>query len=195
HASRDTARADLDRRAALKLFAAGAALAVGSCGRPSEEVVPYVEMPERLTPGVPLRFATALPLAGYGRGVLVASLEGRPIKIEGNPRHPASLGAMDVFAEAELLSLYDPDRSKAPRTGTTIASWSAFEAALRPRLRQERTRAGAKLALLTGRVTSPTLVRQIQDLQRALPQTKWYRYESVDDDAARAGATLAFGRR
>ena len=57
-------------------------------------------MPERLTPGMPLRFASALPLAGYGRGVIVTSIEGRPIKIDGNPRHPASLGATDVFAEA-----------------------------------------------------------------------------------------------
>ena len=83
----------------------------------TQEIVPYVEMPERLTPGVPLRFASALPLAGYGRGVIVTSVEGRPIKIDGNPRHPASLGSTDVFAEAAVLSLYDPDRSQAPRSG------------------------------------------------------------------------------
>jgi Fe-S-cluster-containing dehydrogenase component/anaerobic selenocysteine-containing dehydrogenase len=185
---------DPDRRAALKLFAAGAALAVAGCARPDEEVVPYVEMPERLTPGIPLRFATALPLAGYGRGVVVVTMEGRPIKIEGNPRHPASLGATDVFGEAELLSLYDPDRAKAPRTGTTIAPWSAFEAAVQPRLAEEQARAGAGLAILTGRLTSPTLLRQIDALQKALPQLAWYRYEPVDDDAARSGAMLAFGR-
>jgi len=191
---RRSAKLDVDRRAALKMFAAGAALAVTSCGRPAEEVVPYVEMPGRVAPGILLRFATTLPLGGYGRGVIVTSLEGRPIKIDGNPRHPASLGATDVFAEAELLSLYDPDRSKAPRTGTLIASWSAFEAALRPHLEREQARAGARFALLTGRVTSPTLVRQIRDLQRALPRARWYRYEPVDDDSARAGSMLAFGR-
>ena len=121
----------IDRRAALRLFVSGAALALASCGRPDQEVVPYVEMPERLTPGLPLRFASALPLAGYGRGVIVTSVEGRPIKIDGNPRHPASLGSTDVFAEAAVLSLYDPDRSQAPRSGGRIQSWSAFEAALR----------------------------------------------------------------
>ena len=145
----------LDRRAALKLFASGAALALASCGRPAEEVVPYVEMPERLVPGVPLRFATALPLAGYGRGVIVTSIEGRPIKIDGNPRHPASLGSTDVFAEASVLSLYDPDRSKAPRRGAEIPDWSAFEAALLARLEEERARQGAGLAIFTARVTSP----------------------------------------
>jgi Fe-S-cluster-containing dehydrogenase component len=182
-----------DRRAALKLFVSGAALALASCGRPAEEVVPYVDMPEREVPGIPLRFATALSLNGYGRGVLVTSLEGRPIKIEGNPLHPASLGSTDVFAEASLLSLYDPDRSKAPYGAGRIQSWSAFDAALQPRLEQERAREGAGLALLTGRVTSPTLLAQINALIQALPQAKWYRYEPVEDDALQAGAIAAFG--
>ena len=106
----------LDRRTALKLFVSGTALALASCGRPTEQVTPYVEMPEGETPGLPMRFASALALGGYGRGVIVTSMEGRPIKIDGNPRHPASLGATDVFGEASLLSLYDPDRSKAPRS-------------------------------------------------------------------------------
>ena len=117
---------DIDRRAALQLMASGVALALASCGRPAEEIVPYVNIPERLTPGIPLRFASTLPLAGFGRGVIVTSVEGRPIKIGGNPRHPASLGATDVFAEAAILSLYDPDRSKAVRIGTGVYSWDAF---------------------------------------------------------------------
>ena len=184
----------VDRRAALKLFVSGTALALASCGRPAEQVVPYVEMPERVTPGVPLRFASALPLAGYGRGVIVTSIEGRPIKIDGNPRHPASLGATDVFAEATVLSLYDPDRSKAPYSDTRIQSWSAFQAVLLPRLDRLRSNHGAGLALLTGRTTSPTLLAQISALTNALPQAKWYRYEPVEDDLVRNGAILAFGR-
>src|SRR5436309_3401389 len=88
---------EFDRRRALQLLAGGITIALNSCGPPQEEIVPYVELPERVTPGVPLHFATALSLAGYARGVLATSYEGRPIKIEGNPRHPASLGASDVF--------------------------------------------------------------------------------------------------
>src|SRR5919201_5139352 len=130
HEAAHSGSGEVDRRAALKLLATGAALALASCGKPNEEIVPYVEIPDRLTPGVPLRFATALPLGGYARGVLVTSVEGRPIRIEGNPRHPASLGATDVFAEASVLSLYDPDRGKAVRKGTGIFAWEAFEAAL-----------------------------------------------------------------
>ncbi len=183
-----------DRRAALKLFFTGAALALTSCGRPAEEIVPYVELPPGETPGVPMRFASALPLNGYGRGVIVTSVEGRPIKIDGNPRHPASLGATDVFAEATVLSLYDPDRAQAPFSSGRIQSWSAFEAALLPRVDRARARQGQGLALLTGRVTSPTLIAQIEALLKALPQAKWYRFESLDDDAARSGALLAFGQ-
>jgi molybdopterin-containing oxidoreductase family iron-sulfur binding subunit len=112
----------LDRRAALRLFVSGAALALASCGRPSEQVVPYVQMPEDETPGLPLSFATALALGGYGRGVIVTSVEGRPIKINGNPRHPASLGSTDVFGEAAVLSLYDPDRSMERLRGGAAAS-------------------------------------------------------------------------
>src|SRR5215831_5717230 len=185
---------DIDRRAALRLMVSGAALALASCGRPAEDIVPYVNIPERLTPGIPLRFASTLPLAGFGRGVIVTSVEGRPIKIDGNPRHPASLGATDVFAEAAVLSLYDPDRSKAVRSGTGIYSWDAFEAALRAQLAGERRRGGLGLCILTNRITSPTLLAQIDALLNSFPEAKWYRYEPVDDDAARAGASHAFGR-
>src|SRR6201996_147872 len=189
-----TSSGALDRRTALRLFVSGAALALSSCGRPAQQIVPYVEMPEGEVPGIPLRFATALPLAGYGRGVIVTSVEGRPIKINGNPRHPASLGATDVFAEAAVLSLYDPDRSKAPYSAGRVQPWSAFEAALLPRLNAARARQGEGLALVTGRITSPTLLDQINTFRQTLPQAQWFRYEPMGDDAASAGVNLAFGR-
>jgi Fe-S-cluster-containing dehydrogenase component/anaerobic selenocysteine-containing dehydrogenase len=184
----------IDRRVALKLFMSGVAASLASCGRPPEEVVPYVQMPERMTPGLPLQFASALPLGGYGRGVIVSSVGGRPIKIDGNPRHPASLGATDVYGEATVLSLYDPDRSKAPYGDKRIQSWNAFEAALRPRLDRHRAKQGEGLVILTGRITSPSLVAQLDALKRSMPQMKWVRYEPVDDDAVREGAMVAFGR-
>jgi molybdopterin-containing oxidoreductase family iron-sulfur binding subunit len=175
-------------------MASGAALGLASCGRPAEEIVPYVTVPERLTPGIPLRFATTLPLAGFGRGVIATSVEGRPIKIDGNPRHPASLGATDVFAEASVLSLYDPDRSKAVTGGRDVYSWDAFEKALRDQMAAERGRRGSGLRLLTNRITSPTLLAQIDALLKSFPEARWHRYEPVDDDAARAGSAIAFGR-
>src|SRR5947208_1429983 len=95
------------RRQFLALMGASLALAgVSGCSpRPAspEKIMPYVRQPERLTPGVPLYFATAMPLCGLATGLLVKSVEGRPVKAEGNPNHPASLGATDLFAQASLL--------------------------------------------------------------------------------------------
>src|SRR5207248_2843893 len=101
------------RRKFLKLMGASLALAgLTACTRqPMETIMPYVRAPEEVIPGKPLFFATAFEMSGFAIGVLAESHEGRPTKIEGNPEHPASLGATDLFAQASVLSLYDPDRS------------------------------------------------------------------------------------
>ena len=182
----------LRRREALKLLAGSMALAASGCGKPAEEIVPYVKMPERLTPGIPLQFATTLALGGYGRGVIVTSHEGRPTKIEGNPRHPSSLGSTDLFAEAEIFNLYSPDRSQAVRREGEIGTWDAYLAAWQKRLAIHRADQGAGLRLLTGRVTSPTLLRQIKALQTSFPHMVWHAYEPVD--ARRFAATQAVFR-
>ena len=180
------------RQAALALLAS--AVTLTSCDKPDEEIVPYVEQPERVVPGVPLRFATATPLNGYARGLLATVFEGRPVKLEGNPDHPASLGATDVFAEADLLSLYDPDRSRTVREGTRIASWESFLSAALPRLQRLEAAGGRGLSLLTGHVTSPTLLRLIGEARARFPAMRWHAHEPVGEENARAGAALAFGR-
>src|SRR4029453_9427448 len=101
------------RRNFLKLMSASLALAgVGACTKqPPEQIVPYVRQPEDIVPGRPLYFASAIPLSGVARPALVESHLGRPTKIEGNPEHPASLGATDVLTQAAVLGLYDPARA------------------------------------------------------------------------------------
>ena len=184
----------LDRRRALELLAAGLTAGLAACSSPDEEIVPYVNMPERLVPGTPLRFASTLPLSGYGRGVVCTSFEGRPTKVEGNPRHPGSQGSTDPFAEAAVLQLYDPDRSRTVRLQSEVSSWEAFVGAMLAQMQAHAGDGGAGLRLLTGRVTSPTLVRQIGEIRARFPQARWHRYEPVDDDNARRGARLAYGR-
>jgi MoCo/4Fe-4S cofactor protein with predicted Tat translocation signal len=102
------------RREFLKLMSASLALAgVGACTKqPLEPIVPYVRQPEDIVPGRPLFFASAIPLGGVAQPVLVESHMGRPTKIEGNPDHPASLGATDAITQASILGLYDPDRAQ-----------------------------------------------------------------------------------
>ncbi|MGH2541423.1 MAG: TAT-variant-translocated molybdopterin oxidoreductase, partial [Ardenticatenaceae bacterium] len=120
------------RRQFVKLMGASLALAgLTGCGsnRAPESVVPYVEAPEQIIPGKPLFFATAMELGGIATGLLVESHMGRPIKVEGNPDHPGSLGATDSFAQASVLTLYDPDRSQAVLNEGRIRTYDNFLAA------------------------------------------------------------------
>ena len=123
----------VERRSFLKLMGASLALAgmAGCTRQPPEQILPYVRQPENVVPGRPLFYATAMTLGGRATGLLVESHEGRPTKIEGNPSHPASLGATDVFAQAALLDLYDPDRMRTLTHMGEIFPWSAFIGAMR----------------------------------------------------------------
>jgi Fe-S-cluster-containing dehydrogenase component/anaerobic selenocysteine-containing dehydrogenase len=179
---------DADRRILLKLLASALAVTMAGCSRPEEEIIPYADMPEGLVAGEPLHFATTLPLSGYGRGFLATSIDGRPIKIEGNPSHPFSLGATDVFAEAEVFSLYDPDRSKVVLHKDQIATWDDLMAFW------TRVLVSARVGLVTGRIVSPTTLARIDALRARYANLRWYRYEPVNDDAERAGARLSFGK-
>jgi molybdopterin-containing oxidoreductase family iron-sulfur binding subunit len=156
-------------------------------------MVPYVRAPEGVVPGQPLFYATAMPLDGYGIGLLAEQIDGRPIKLEGNPRHPASLGATDIFAQGSILVMYDPDRSQFPVTGGSKSDWNAFLAALAPALDAARGNGGAGLRLLTGTVTSPSLAAQIAALRQAFPQMTWHQYDPASGDGARLGNQQAFG--
>ena len=146
------------RREFLTLMSASLALAgLTACTRqPAEKILPYVKQPEELVPGRPLFFATAVAHDGYARGVLVESHEGRPTKIEGNPDHPVSLGATDVFGQAHVLGLYDPDRSQTVKFYGEVRTWIQFRTALREALAKQKGTQGAGLRFLTGTVTSPS---------------------------------------
>ena len=165
----------MDRRRFLRLIGASLAMAgLASCSRqPPEKIVPYVRQPAEFTPAVPLYYATTFPDAGYGKGVLVRSDMGRPTKIEGNPDHPASLGACDLFMQASVLSLYDPDRSQLVRSGTEISNWDSFVQFARGRMEDHRQDQGAGLFILTGKNTSPTLLSQLQQMRAQFPRMTW----------------------
>ncbi|HJV53579.1 MAG TPA: 4Fe-4S dicluster domain-containing protein [Noviherbaspirillum sp.] len=184
-----------ERRAFLKVLAASMALAGAGCsGPPQEVIVPYVDMPERMVPGKPLYYASAFLHRGYAQGVLVESNMGRPTKVEGNPQHPASLGATSVFAQASVLQLWDPDRSQTVRQGGALSTWGAFGDALS----QQRARwdgdGGSGLRILTGTVTSPTLAAQLNALLRRYPNARWHSHDPLHDDAGLVASGLAFGR-
>ncbi len=169
------------RRNFLKLMGASLALAgVSACTRqPDEALVPYVRQPEDLIPGRPLFFATAMPQGGVGLPLLAENHMGRPTKLEGNPEHPASLGATDVLAQASVLTLYDPDRSRTIVNRGNVKTWSNFTEALSLALGPQRTAGGAGLRILTEPVSSPSLLAQVAALQATFPQARWHQWDPV----------------
>jgi MoCo/4Fe-4S cofactor protein with predicted Tat translocation signal len=184
------------RRRFLTLMGASVALAgATACTvQPKEEIVPYVRQPEELVPGIPLFYATAMTVAGIATGLLVESHLGRPTKVEGNPQHPASLGATDAQMQASMLTLYDPDRSQVVTRNGIIDTWGGFLAALTGAREVAGLKKGSGFRILTGTVTSPTLAAQIKDFLAAYPAAKWHQYEPCGRHSARAGAMAAFGR-
>ncbi len=162
--------------------------------QPREGLVPYVKQPEELVPGRPLFFATGFTLSGYATGILVESNTGRPTKVEGNPQHPASLGATDLFAQASILSIYDPDRSQTITKLGQIRTWPVFAGELAARVQTGRAIGGEGFRLLTPTVTSPALAAKIRELLAILPKARWHQWEPAGRDAVRAGARLAFGQ-
>lgn len=188
----------VSRRTFLKLMGASLALAgLSGCTfaikQPQEQVAPFARAPRDQIPGIPNYYATAVMLDGFALGVTVKSHEGRPTKIEGNPVHPASLGATDAFAQAELLALYDPDRPETVRRSGLLSTWETFVGAITETLQVQRTLQGQGLRLLTPTITSPTLRAQINELLTNFPAARWIQYDPVGRSNTYAGTRLAFG--
>ena len=189
----------LDRRMLLRLMSASLALGgLAACnGGDAGARAPLLSQSHTMpgyVPGVPVTFATSLALNGYGRGVLVKAQEGRPIKIEGNPLHPASLGATDVFAQAEILSLYDPDRSGAPLEDGAPRSWEEFANFIRPMRNELVVDEGRGLHVLMQPTASPTLHRLIGQARQLFPHAQWHASSPVDDGNRQAAARAVLGR-
>ena len=201
-----------ERRTFLKLMGASLALAglSGCVFQPPEKIVPYVKQPEDQVPGKALFFATAAPLFGAATPVLVRSNEGRPTKVEGNPDHPNNRpgefppedpyrdprgsSATDIFTQASILSLYDPDRSQTLTYREDIRTWTAFVGEMRQAFDEQKAKQGAGIRFLTETIISPTLGAQMNEVLASLPQAKWYQHEPANRDNARAGAVMALGQ-
>jgi len=186
----------VSRRGFLKVLGASLGLAgmTGCVKLPLEPIVPYVRQPEGVIPGRPMYYASAVTLGGYASPVLVESHLGRPTKIEGNDQHPLSLGGTDIFTQAELLTMYDPDRSQSVMSMGDQRSWASFLSTIRGPLAAQKSLQGAGIRILTRTITSPTLADQIRNLQKIYPQAKWHVYEPLNRDNVLEGAKMAFGQ-
>ena len=191
-----TAWADpVSRRTFLTVAGATAALAgVGCSPRPAsrEKIYPYVRQPDEITPGIPLFFATGFTLNGVTTGVLAKSREGRPIKLEGNPTHPGSNGGIESIAQASLLNLYDPDRSRQIARRNNPSGWENFVGELRGAVARLKGQ-GKQIRILCETVNSPTLGSVLAEFERMYPTAKVVQWEPAGRDNVREGARLAFG--
>jgi Fe-S-cluster-containing dehydrogenase component len=180
----------VSRRVVLQLVGAGAAAAGASaCSRgPEELIVPYVHQPPEVTPSVPSRYATVTSLGGYAVGVLAESHEGRPTKLEGNPRHPASAGALGAWEQASLFDLYDPARARAVSRRGLPASWTDFASAV-----SASPSSGQQTHVVLEPTSAPHLIDLVRRV-RARGDVAVHFHAPVSRDAAWAGAKLAFGR-
>lgn len=187
---------EFDRRGFMKLMGASMLLAgLSGCRSvflPQEKIVPFVHPPTDSVPGVPMYYATAMPMNGYGLGLVVQCINGRPIKVEGNPKHPSSLGATDVFSQASTLGLYDPDRSQTPLNKDLPSTFDAFNKMIRDYLGKRKGN-GEGIAFLTGANSSPTLAAQMASFLAAFPGAKWVQWDPVNRDAVYKGAKMALG--
>jgi len=182
-----------NRRTLLKLMGASLSLAgLTACSR-AESIVPYVRQPEMLVPGKPTYYATTLASDGFGIGAIVESHEGRPTKVEGNPDHPASRGATDAVMQAAVLTLFDPDRSRAPLKDGEPASYGDFLKAMAGLVSRWTASQGRGGALLVEATTSPTLAAQLDALRARYPKLKIYRHDPLAMPAAGEASHALFG--
>ncbi len=187
------------RRQFLKIMGASLALAgfsgLAGCRRwPRRELAPYAHRPENRVPGDKEFFATAMELAGVARPLLVTCADGRPVKIEGNPDHPASRGAADLYSQASILDLYDPHRARQVKRAGEESSWQAFEQWWVDKAKAFEASGGRGFVVLSELTRSPTVERLKAKLLQQYPNTKWRSYDPVNRNAEIIGTKLAFGK-
>ncbi|MEP6822060.1 MAG: TAT-variant-translocated molybdopterin oxidoreductase, partial [Chthoniobacterales bacterium] len=196
------------RRGFLKLMGASMALAgfgLSSCRRPEAHLVPFTKSVEWAIPGKLLYYATAMPRRTGALPLVVSTVDGRPIKVDGNPLHPASGGATDAFAQASVLDLYDPSRSRTfveqvekDENGRKIRSSemrerAAFDKYLGEIRAKAGTSRGAGMAFLVDETQSPTRERMRGELAKAFPGMRWCQYDPLLSEAQNYSTQISFG--
>ena len=193
----------VSRRRFMKLMGASMALAgvgLSGCRRwPKEVIAPYAYRPQGLIPSIPEYYATVMEIGGVARGLLAKSFDGRPIKLEGNPTHPYAqtadpkIGAADIYAQASVLSLYDPERSRSPVARADgkarLSDWDSFRKAF-----NGADAAAGGLAVLSENLSGPTFAAAKDRLKKKFPSVAFYEYEPITRANEAAGSKLAFGK-
>jgi molybdopterin-containing oxidoreductase family iron-sulfur binding subunit len=184
----------LTRRNFLSLMGASIALAgLTACRRPVEKIIPFVKAPEQIIPGIPEYYASTMPLGTSAYGVIVESHEGRPTKIEGNEKHPSSLGKSNTQMQASILNLYDPDRSQRAVHNGEEKDWSEFVGFWKKLYQEYKANQGEGLAILSDSFSSLTLSRLLEDFKLQFPKATIACYAPISQENILQGMALATG--
>lgn len=182
----------VSRRSFLRVMGASIALAgFASCRKPVQKILPYSRQPEDLVLGEPNFYATSMPFQDTVTGLLVENNEGRPTKLEGNEQHPSSGGGTNIYNQAGILSLYDPDRSRSPRRNGENVSKDDFIRFASEHFADRNRR----ILFISESSSSPTYNRLKDNTLQTFPNADWVTFEPFSDDNAIEGTNLAFGRR
>ena len=193
------------RRRFMQLMGASIAFAgaagLAGCRYDRDYIEPEDRRPEGYVPGVPKYYASAMELGGAAYGLLVTAYDGRPIKVDGNPGHPATGKGSNAWMQASILELYDPDRSRAVerrsgpgRKNQLPGSWKDFEVAARKLSSDLGQTGGRGFRVLSEASSSPTLAALKRELVGKYPQARWHEWEPLSHDGEREGLRVAFGR-
>ncbi len=186
--------AGVSRRDFVKLLTASMALAgVGltGCRRPEAHLVPFTKSPEWMIPGRHLHYSTAMPRREGALPLHATSFEGRPTKVEGNPFHTDSAGKTDIFAQASILDLYDPDRARRYLASGKPMEQTAFLAALDSAVQSWKD--GSSVAVLEDGLDSPTRARLRAEVLKKFPKISWASHEPLAPGRNGTAAEIAFG--
>jgi len=186
----------LSRRDFVRLMGAATTLAgVGltGCRRPEAHLVPFAKSAEWTIPGKFLYYASSMPSPTGAVPLIITTSDGRPTKIEGNPLHPVSNGSTDAFAQASILDLYDPNRSREIKRDSVSASSADLETLLGKIRAKALENAGEGLAVLVGRDHSATINRLHASIEKQFPKVLWVADEAISLRDAEAAYAAALG--
>jgi MoCo/4Fe-4S cofactor protein with predicted Tat translocation signal len=188
----------VDRRRFMQVMGASVALAsAAACHWDKKTILPFVNRPEDSVPGVAKRYTTAFELGGFAHGVTMTSYEGRPVKVEGNPKHPISHGTTTPFAQGATLELYDPDRSRKllqrKNSQETVQTWANFTSVVSALRTTWQSTSGKGVVFLSEATSSPSIIALRDRLKKEFRNIQWVEYEAVSCDGERLGTAQVFG--
>ncbi|MEO6693856.1 MAG: TAT-variant-translocated molybdopterin oxidoreductase, partial [Ignavibacteria bacterium] len=189
------------RRKFLALLSASAAVAATGCSnyRDKGEIIPYNQKPESITIGNPTYYASTCTGCASACGIIIKTIEGRPIKVDGNPDHPVSKGKICAIAQASVMNLYDPERLQHPHDGpdkgsSKDISWAEADDKIIPQLKNFVS-SGKEIAIITHTINSPSQKKLLDEFKTIYPTAKIYSFELFNETSRNSAWEKSYGTK